>query len=50
MREWRTLLAERGTSKTMIAKSYRLLRAILNTAVVEDELIVAESVQDQGCR
>ena len=48
VREWRSLLAKRGTSKTMIAKSYRLLRAILNTAVVEDELIVANPCKIKG--
>jgi hypothetical protein len=39
IREWRALLAKRGVSQTMIAKSYRLLRAMLNTAVTEDELL-----------
>ena len=48
VREWRALLAKRGTSKTMVAKSYRLLRAILNTAVVEDELIVANPCKIKG--
>ena len=48
VREWRSLLAKRGTSKTVIAKSYRLLRAILNTAVVEDELIVANPCKIKG--
>jgi hypothetical protein len=37
-----------GSSKTMVAKSYRLLRAILNTAVVEDELIVANPCKIKG--
>jgi hypothetical protein len=38
VRAWRAKLLDEGTSNTMIAKSYRLLRAVLNTAV-EDELI-----------
>jgi hypothetical protein len=40
VREWRAGLLEAGVSSTMVAKSYRLLRAILNTAVTEDELII----------
>src|SRR6185436_5043242 len=33
VREWRAGLLEAGVSATMVAKSYRLLPAILNTAV-----------------
>jgi integrase len=39
VRAWRADLLERGTSQTVTAKAYRLLRAVLNTAVREDELI-----------
>lgn len=41
VREWRVGQLEAGVPSTMVAKSYRLLRAILNTAVTEDELIIA---------
>ncbi len=36
VRRWRAGLLEQGVSETMVAKSYRLLRAILNTAVDDD--------------
>src|SRR6201999_2644399 len=39
VREWRTRLLSDGVSVTMAAKAYRLLRAVLMTAVKEDELI-----------
>lgn len=39
VREWRAARLADGTSAIVTAKSYRLLRAILNTAVREDELI-----------
>jgi integrase len=39
VREWRARLLASGTSVTMAAKAYRLLRAVLMTAVKEDELI-----------
>lgn len=39
VRQWRVKLAADGYSPTMVAKAYRLLRAILWTAVREDELI-----------
>jgi len=39
IREWRGKLLAAGVSETMAAKAYRLLRAILTTAVREDELI-----------
>ncbi len=39
VREWRTKLLANGVSETMAAKAYRLLRAILMTAVNEDEII-----------
>lgn len=36
VRRWRATLLEAGISETMIAKSYRLMRAVLNTAVDDD--------------
>jgi integrase len=39
VREWRTTLLSSGVSSTMAAKAYRLLRAILTTAVKEDEIL-----------
>ena len=39
VREWRSNLLATGVSQSVAAKSYRLLRAILNTAVEEDGLI-----------
>jgi integrase len=48
VREWRAGLLEAGVSATMVAKSYRLLRAILNTAVTEDELIIVNPCRIKG--
>ncbi|HET9872061.1 MAG TPA: site-specific integrase [Propionibacteriaceae bacterium] len=48
VREWRARLSSQGVSRTMVAKSYRLLRAILNTAVVEDELIASNPCKIKG--
>lgn len=39
VRTWRTELLSSGRSELTAAKSYRLLRAMLNTAVREDQLI-----------
>jgi integrase len=39
IREWRSKLLDAGVSATMAAKAYRLLRAVLTTAVKEDELL-----------
>lgn len=39
VRQWRVRLATDGASAGMVAKAYRLLRAILWTAVREDELL-----------
>jgi integrase len=39
IRTWRSKLLRAGASPSMAAKAYRLLRAVLNTAVKEDELI-----------
>ena len=38
VRRWRAALLDAGVSETMAAKSYRLLRAVLNTAVDDDIL------------
>jgi integrase len=38
VRRWRAGLLEQGVSETMVAKAYRLMRAILNTAVDDDIL------------
>lgn len=39
VRGWRADLLGRGISEGMVAKAYRLMRAVLNTAVDHDELI-----------
>lgn len=39
IREWRAKLLGNAVSETMAAKTYRLLRAVLMTAVKEDELL-----------
>jgi integrase len=39
VREWRSTLLGNGVSETMAAKAYRLLRAVLMTAVDQDELL-----------
>jgi integrase len=48
VRSWRTSLLDKGVSRTVAAKSYRLLRAVLNTAVKEDELIRANPCRIPG--
>jgi hypothetical protein len=45
VRSWRTDLLRLGRSESTAAKSYRLLRAILNTAVKDDRLL-----QENPCR
>jgi len=40
VRSWNTSLVQKNPLATTPAKSYRLLRAVLNTAVKQDELIV----------
>ncbi|HSV65616.1 MAG TPA: tyrosine-type recombinase/integrase [Mycobacteriales bacterium] len=45
VRRWRSHLLASGTSATTAAKAYRLLRAIMNTAVREDRI-----VRDNPCR
>ncbi|MGH2400740.1 MAG: site-specific integrase, partial [bacterium] len=48
VREWRAALIASGVSQTMAAKAYRLLRAILMTAAVEDRLIPRNPCQIRG--
>jgi integrase len=48
VREWRATLISGGLSQTMAAKAYRLLRAILMTAAVEDRLIARNPCQIKG--
>jgi hypothetical protein len=45
---WRAALISTGLSQTMAAKAYRLLRAILMTAAVEDRLITRNPCQLRG--
>jgi integrase len=39
IREWRRRLLDEGISSGMVAKAYRLLRAVLMTAVKEDQIL-----------
>ncbi|MFV2216422.1 tyrosine-type recombinase/integrase [Actinomadura sp. LOL_016] len=48
VREWRTKLLDAGVSATMAAKAYRLLRAVLMTAVVEDKILSRNPCQVRG--
>ncbi|MQA02141.1 MAG: tyrosine-type recombinase/integrase [Streptosporangiales bacterium] len=48
VRRWRATLLQRGVSATMVAKAYRLLRAIMMTAVDEDELIPRNPCRIRG--
>jgi hypothetical protein len=48
IRNWRQQLLEEGRSATVAAKSYRLLRAVLNTAVKEDQLIAENPCRIPG--
>ncbi|WP_224387491.1 tyrosine-type recombinase/integrase [Pseudonocardia sp. ICBG1293] len=49
VRQWRLdLLTKRGVSETSAAKAYRLLRAVLNTAVEEDKLLTANPCRIRG--
>lgn len=48
VRRWRADLLEHGTSTGMVAKSYRLMRAVLNTAVDHDELIRRNPCRVEG--
>jgi integrase len=46
--KWRSDLLRAGVSQSMAAKAYRLLRAVLMTAVVEDKMIPANPCQIRG--
>jgi hypothetical protein len=48
IRQWRSDLLTAGVSETMAAKSYRLLRAILNTAVDEDRILPRNPCRVRG--
>lgn len=48
VREWRSELLAAGVSQSIAAKSYRLLRAVLNTAVEEDGLIARNPCRVRG--
>jgi integrase len=48
IREWRSNLLAQGVSEGSVAKAYRLLRAILTTAVEEDRLIAANPCRIKG--
>jgi integrase len=48
IREWRSRLLARGVSATMTAKAYRLLRAVLMTAVEEDKILPRNPCRIRG--
>lgn len=48
IREWRATLLGEGVSPGMVAKAYRLLRAVLWTAVKEDELLARNPCRIPG--
>jgi integrase len=48
LREWRARLLDQGISVTMAAKAYRLLRAILTTAVAEDKILARNPCRIRG--
>jgi integrase len=48
IREWRSRLLGDGVSNTMTAKTYRLIRAILNTAVNEDKILASNPCRIRG--
>ncbi|MBP2475724.1 integrase [Crossiella equi] len=48
VRAWRSKLLREGVSESMTAKAYRLLRAVLMTAVKEDEIIPRNPCQVRG--
>lgn len=48
VREWRAKLLADGVSETMAAKSYRLLRAVMMTAVTEDGIILRNPCRVRG--
>jgi integrase len=48
IREWRANLLADGASVSMAAKSYRLLRAVLTTAVEEDKILARNPCRIRG--
>jgi hypothetical protein len=48
IREWRASLLPDGVSVSMVAKSYRLLRAVLTTAVDEDKILPRNPCRIRG--
>lgn len=48
IREWRARLLAQGVSATMTAKAYRLLRAVLSTAVDEDKILPRNPCRIRG--
>jgi integrase len=48
IRDWRTRLLGAGVSESMAAKAYRLLRAVLMTAVREDEILAKNPCRIPG--
>jgi hypothetical protein len=48
VRQWRAELLSGGVSATMAAKSYRLLRAVLTTAVEDDKLLPRNPCRIKG--
>ncbi len=48
VRKWRSDLLRAGVSESMAAKAYRLLRAVLMTAVTEDKMISRNPCQIRG--
>jgi len=48
IREWRAELLGHGVSVTMAAKAYRLLRAVLMTAVEEDKILLRNPCRIRG--
>lgn len=48
IREWRAELLANGVSTTMAAKAYRLLRAVLMTAVEEDRILPTNPCRIRG--
>jgi integrase len=48
VREWRATLLASGVSSTVAAKAYRLLRAVLMTAVEEDKIIARNPCRIRG--
>jgi integrase len=48
IREWRSNLLRTGVSESMAAKAYRLLRAVLTTAVEEDKILPVNPCRIRG--